>query len=76
MAIRPQSIQLVPAGGGSKDPNTFGVQVVSGQYLGSYYEYIVRDGNLEFMFHTRKEIKGDHATINFDPQECSVFLNP
>ena len=76
MAIRPQDIQLVPVGGGDQDPNTFGVQVVSGQYLGSYYEYIVRDGNLEFMFHTRKEIKGDHATINFDPQECSVFLNP
>jgi iron(III) transport system ATP-binding protein len=76
MAIRPQDIQLVPVGGGSKDLNTFGVQVVSGQYLGSYYEYIVRDGNLEFMLHTRKEIKGDHATINFDPQECSVFLNP
>jgi iron(III) transport system ATP-binding protein len=77
MAIRPQNIQLLShPEGGDKDPNTFAVQIVSGQYLGSYYEYIVRDANLEFMLHTRKEIKEDHATINFEPQECSVFLNP
>lgn len=77
MAIRPQNIQLLShPEGGNKDPNTFAVQIVSGQYLGSYYEYIVRDANLEFMLHTRKEIKEDHTTINFEPQECSVFLAP
>jgi iron(III) transport system ATP-binding protein len=77
MAIRPQNIQLLPPPEGeNKDPNTFVVRIVSGQYLGSYYEYIVQDAPLEFMLHTRKEIKEDHATVNFEPQECSVFLSP
>ena len=75
MAIRPQNIQLIvdPEGDG-KDPNIFAVKVVGGQYLGTYYEYIVNDGDKDFLFHAHKEIHGDHVTILFDPEECSCFL--
>jgi ABC-type Fe3+/spermidine/putrescine transport system ATPase subunit len=75
MAIRPQNIQLIDdARGGTTDPNIFSVKIVGGQYLGTYYEYIVNDSDKDFLFHTRKEIHGDHATVHFDPAECSVFL--
>ncbi len=76
MAIRPQNIQLIANSEvDSKDPNIFTVRVVGGQYLGTYYEYIVNDTDRDFLFHTRKEILGDHATVHFDPGECSVFLS-
>jgi iron(III) transport system ATP-binding protein len=74
MAIRPQNIQLANSEGGVEDPNIFSVKIVGGQYLGTYYEYIVTDADKDFMLHTHKEIRGDHATIYFDPRECSVFL--
>jgi iron(III) transport system ATP-binding protein len=76
MAIRPQNIQLIanPEGQG-KDPNIFNVKIVGGQYLGTYYEYIVNDADKDFLFHAHKEIHGDHATVHFDPMECSVFLS-
>jgi iron(III) transport system ATP-binding protein len=76
MAIRPQNIELIAdAAGDGKDPNVFTVKIVGGQYLGTYYEYIVSDAGREFLFHTHKEIPGDHATVYFDPAECSVFLS-
>jgi iron(III) transport system ATP-binding protein len=76
MAIRPQNIQLIAnPEGHSKDPNVFAVKIVGGQYLGTYYEYIVNDADKDFLFHAHKEIHGDHATIHFDPAECSVFLS-
>ncbi len=73
MAIRPQNVQLASAAG-AEAPNVFTVKVVGGQYLGTYYEYIVNDADGDFLFHTRKEIHGDQATVYFDPAECSVFL--
>jgi iron(III) transport system ATP-binding protein len=74
MAIRPQNIRIANSEEDGKDPNIFSVKVEGGQYLGTYYEYIVNDGDKDFLFHTHKEIQGDHVTIHFHPEECSCFL--
>lgn len=75
LAIRPQNVTIVSDLRAERSSNTFEVQVHGRQYLGSYYEYIVRDQEVEFTIHARKEVPGKSVWVSFAPEECALFLD-